>query len=51
MKIARSHIAKAIEGALTTNKKFKFRSATVIYTALPTKDGVQVMWMPRWRKV
>ncbi len=33
MKIAEGHIAKAVEGALTTGKKFKFKTDKVIYTA------------------
>lgn len=51
MKIAEGHIAKAVEGALTTGKKFKFKTDKVIYTATPITSGVHVVWMPRWRKV
>lgn len=54
MKIARSHIAKAVEGALTTKKRFVYKSKNWIYFAYPwgkTKDGVTVNWMPRYRKV
>ena len=53
MRITRKHIADAIEGALTTQKKFTLKTKFVIYTArlIDGKYGVSVKWMPRYRKV
>ena len=53
MRITRKHIANAIEGALTTQKKFTLKTKFVIYTArlIDGKYGVSVKWMPRYRKV
>ena len=48
--IARSHVALAIEGAMSTNKRFTYKSKNVIYWAKPFHNGVQVTWAPRYRK-
>ena len=52
MRITRKGMASAIEGALLGQKKFVYKSKDVIYTAslLKGKCGVQVLWMPRYRK-
>ena len=51
MRLARKHIAAAVEGALTTKKRFVYKAKDVIYFAVPFKDGVMINWMPRYRKV
>jgi len=53
MRITRKDIANAVEGAITTQKKFVLKTKQVIYTAKLIKDkcGVEVLWMPRYRKV